>query len=680
MNKLAEVFYPLYEKYFEHREDFVEDVDRSLSQAITPEPVEMFISKGIGYSLITGAILWVLSLITLYFLNLLGVIPSGTLIGVDLPPNSIITSLVRALRIPALILIGAIVVGGLGTIITFFGYIKYPSMSANSRGREINVLLPDVLTYMYALSIGGLNQIEIFKAVADAEDTYGEVSKEFNIMLKETEYFETDYRSAIHEHSKRTPSSELEIFLSDMLAILSSGGDLESFLEDQNRKFMRAAKQQQEQTLETLELFGEMYMTLSLFPLLLIIVMMTMSIMGEANMTIMYGIVYALIPLLGIGFLVMISTVKGDAVGDGILTMDDQDKDEMTENVLSGSDLADEYSEKKESDVFKNIKSKEDRSHIEFVLKQPHKFFSKYPTYTLIGTIPLSILFMVVMVISGIAPTTVDGFMEDAVIGSFVFFYAPIYIAGLPLAVFYEINYRSRHKITGRLSEVLRKLANANDTGQTLLESLKTVSEGSRGKLSDELKEMHYKVQYGQTLKEAFIEFNNKYRIPRLARTVKLIVKSQETTEEIGEVLTTAARVSENQDDIVRERKSRARMQVAIIIMTFLALLGVMAILQTQFVTVMADLASSGSGGGGGGGSGSGSGAGAAGGGSGQQSSFNVDIDVDELSMLFFHAVTFQAVLSGMISGYMRRASLLAGLKYVLILQTISLVTWAIIG
>lgn len=676
MNTIAELFYPVYKRYFEHREDYVAGIDRSLSQSLVPESVEMFISKAIGYSLITGGLMWLLALITLYFLNILGILPSGTLIGLPLPENQALINLVRTLRIPALIITVAVVVGGLTTLITFIGYTKYPSMNANSRAREINVLLPDVLSYMYALSIGGLNQIEIFKAVADAEDTYGEVSKEFNIMLKETEYFETDYRSAIHEHSQRTPSKELEVFLSDMLAILSSGGDLESFLSDQNRKFMRAAKQQQEQTLETLELFGEMYMTLSLFPLLLIIVMMTMSIMGEANMIIMYGIVYALIPLLGIGFLVMISTVKGDEVGDGILTIGEQDKGEMTENVFSGSNIADEYKRKKDNDVFSNIKSTEDVGQLKYILTQPHKFFSRYPTYTMLFTVPLAITFMAVMVLNNVVPLSVEEFMSNAVIGTFVLFYGPIYIVGLPLTIFYEINYRSRHKVTGRLSEVLRKLANANDTGQTLLESLKTVSEGSRGKLSDELKEMHYKVEYGRTLKEAFVEFNNKYRIPRLARTIKLIIKSQETTEEIGDVLTTAARVSENQDDIDRERKSRARMQVAIILMTFLALLGVMAILQTQFVTVMADLATSGSEGGGGAPEGAGGGSG--GGGGGQ--SFNVNINVDELSMLFFHAVTFQAVLSGMISGYIRRASLMAGLKYVMILQTISLVTWAIIG
>jgi len=62
---------------------------------------------------------------------------------------------------------------------------------------------------------------------------------------------------------------------------------------------------------------------------------------------------------------------------------------------------------------------------------------------------------------------------------------------------------------------------------------------------------------------------------------VKLISEAQEASSEITDVLTTAAQASENQDDIERNRISQTRMQVAIIVMTYVTLLGVMAILQT---------------------------------------------------------------------------------------------------
>jgi flagellar protein FlaJ len=142
---------------------------------------------------------------------------------------------------------------------------------------------------------------------------------------------------------------------------------------------------------------------------------------------------------------------------------------------------------------------------------------------------------------------------------------------------------------------------------------------------------------------------------------VKLISKAQEASSQITEVLTTAAQASENQDDIDRERKSRTRMQVAIILMTYFTLLAVMAILKTQFLDVMAGLTQQ-----------AGSGGGA--------SSFSGGIDPNQLSLLFFHGVTLQAILSGFISGYIRSADLRSGVKFVVILMTVALATWTVVG
>jgi flagellar protein FlaJ len=89
-----------------------------------------------------------------------------------------------------------------------------------------------------------------------------------------------------------------------------------------------------------------------------------------------------------------------------------------------------------------------------------------------------------------------------------------------------------------------------------------------------------------------------------------------------------------------------------------------MAILKTQFLDVMAGLASQAGGGG------------DAGGGL----NFGEGINIDLLSVLFFHAVTLQAALSGFISGYIRNADIVSGVKFVVILQTIALVVWMVVG
>jgi flagellar protein FlaJ len=107
-------------------------------------------------------------------------------------------------------------------------------------------------------------------------------------------------------------------------------------------------------------------------------------------------------------------------------------------------------------------------------------------------------------------------------------------------------------------------------------------------------------------------------------------------------------------------------MQMVIIIMTFITLLGVMAILKIKFLDVMAGLASQASGGGGGSGS-----SGATG--------FAGGVDTQLLTMLFFHAVALQGIMSGLIAGYIREVSIMSGLKFVVVLPTIALLVFLFI-
>jgi flagellar protein FlaJ len=403
-----------------------------------------------------------------------------------------------------------------------------------------------------------------------------------------------------------------------------------------------------------------MYMTLSLFPLLLIIILVIMSMLGEAQDMLLFGTIYLLTPLIGFGFLVLVSTVKQDEPGDGYLQISDEaaaDGEDPRDGALQLG-LVNRYVG--EFALFSHIKNRELFHNLRGILAAPHIFFRDNPMYTLALTVPLALVALVVPAAAGAAPTSWDALVARPVWGTFVWVYLPVYIVALPLTVFYEWNVRRRNSITGKLSENLRKLSSANDTGQTLLESVRTVSSTSSGKLADEFDVIYAKVNYGTSLRGALIEFNNKYHIPRLARTIKLISKAQEASSQITDVLSTAAQASENQDDIERERRSRTMMQVAIILMTYFTLLAVMAILKTQFLDVMAGLTEqAGSGGGG---------------------QFSGGVDPNQLSLLFFHGVTIQAIISGLISGYIRTADVRSGLKFTLILMTVALATWTVVG
>jgi flagellar protein FlaJ len=401
-----------------------------------------------------------------------------------------------------------------------------------------------------------------------------------------------------------------------------------------------------------------MFMTLSLFPLLLIIILVIMSMLGEAQDMLLYGTVYGLIPLIGVGFLVLVSTVVQDEVGDGYLRADDGSLGDDSDEIFSLG-LVERYTG--EYGVFDRIKSREGLYVTVNVLEKPHLFFRDHPLAVLALTVPISLVLMAFSVMAGWAPTSIDGMMSAPIRGTFFWVYLPLYVNFLPLTVFHEWNIRSRNAITNNLSDNLRKLSSANDTGMTLLESLKVVADTSSGRLADEFQTMYAKVNYGTSLKTTLREFNNTYHIPRLARTVKLISKAQEASSQITQVLSTAAQASENQDDIERDRKSRTRMQMVIIIMTYVTLLGVMALLKVEFLDTMAGLteqAANAEGGGGGGGQ------------------FGGGLDIDMLTMLFFHAVTLQGIISGFIAGYIRDVSIMAGLKFVVVLPTLALIVF----
>ena len=663
---LAEVFYPLYSLLFDDSSDFIDDIETKLTEARIPDTVEHYVSRALGVGVLAGSVLWLFGTLLGYSLFRFGIVdPEMLSLGVPVSTEEV-ASMLRGLVVPLTVGILGIVFGSIGFVLGFGGVVGLPYMRAGERKRNINILLPDAISFMYALSVGGMNQLEILRAMADAEDTYDEIAREFQSIVNETEYFGTDYRNAVRKQSIETPSEPLAQFLTDMLSIINSGGDMESFLKDKKDAHMRTAKQQQEMTLETLELFGEMYMTLSLFPLLLVIILVIMGMLGEADQNLLYGTIYALIPLIGVAFLVLVSTVKQDEPGDGYLrpTHGSQRLQTSTDGGLAHVGLVEGFVGRFQ--VFDRIKRNERSYKLKGVLRAPHLFFRDRPLFTLALTVPLTLVIVAGLLATGRAPLSTQAWIDRPVWSTFMWVYLPVYVVCIPLAVFYEWNVYSRTAVTGKLSQNLRKLSSANDTGQTLLDSINTVADTSSGKLADEFEIMYAKVNYGVSLRDAFIEFNNKYHLPRLARTVKLITEAQEASSEITDVLRTAAQASENTDDIERERISRTRMQVAIILMTYLTLLGVMAILQTQFIDVMAGLTDQ-----------------AANGGSDavdDGAEFGAGVDASLLSLLFFHAVTIQAILAGLIAGYIRTAKLMSGVKFVVILLTVALGVWVVVG
>jgi flagellar protein FlaJ len=666
LDRLADLIGPVVERVLQRQEPFRAAVDDKLDEALRAETVEVYLSRTAALGLTLGLLAGVVGTLGAAVLVVRAFSSPPVFLGLALPPG--VAGVVETLKLPFLVGLGGVSLSLAGFLVGAGVPLLSLYYEADDRRREIEMLLPDTVAYMYALSVGGMNQLEIFDAVADSEDVYGEVSREFQAIMQETRYFDTDYRTAIRHRAIETPSDSLSELLTDTLSIVDSGGDMTQFLDDKTEKHLREARQSREENLETLELLGEMYMTVSLFPLLLVILLVVMSMMGNGSPLLLLLSVYGLVPGIAVVFVTLIAIVKQDERGGGRLSLPGGGGFTTAGTALERS-ITRAYTDGGERQVpaaagglFDRIHRREGVYRAGALLARPTRLFVRHPTYTLALTVPLAALAVLLAAGTGVAPTTWAGLEAAPVLGTTLYVYVPLYVLTVPLALA-RYRQRARHRaVLDGLAESLRKLSSANDTGLPLLDSFRNVADTTAGRLAEEFDRIHGKVLYGASLKAALFEFNNRYEIPRMARTVNLIAEAQEASSQISDVLRTAAQAAENQDEIQRERRTRTRMQIAIIVMTYLVLLAVMAMLKLQFLDSIASLAAD---------------AGAAGGGAGAVS---VNVDIDRLSMLFFHTVTLQAISAAIIAGYLRESRLLGSVKYLVALPTVALAVWLVVG
>jgi len=665
-NRIEAIFLPLATRMIDEYDQYASRLDKRLTQSRTDTSLEIFIAQLFGWvtaTAITAGTSVVLVAALLFFEGIVTLDPWVTVsIGSD-----VATTIIDGIQKPlTVVLLTGAIGGGVGMVVAAT-IVFIPVTKSRSRAREIDILLPDAVSFMYALSVGGMNQLDILRAVASADETYGEVSREFQAIIQKTEYTGEDYRSALRQASITTPSEELSQFITDLLSIISSGGSVESFLRDQKDAYIDQAHRKEENSIELIELSGEMFITLSVAPVMLLIIFLVMELLGTDTKLFMYLSVYVVTPIISIAYLILISTIQPDSFGSGKLSYNGEVIDSTEKRYdLSVEDISHGDGS---SPVFDKLQQKARSQLLTELLTKPHLFIRDNPIYTVFLTAPLALGAIAIAVITGTTPTQWDAFTASPVVGTAVYYYIPLYVIGGPLAGAYLWNSRHYQNISGNLTDHLRKISSANDTGQTLLESFNSVASNSTDQFAADLGKVAEKVRYGGSVRRSLIELNNKHADPELARIIRLITKAHETSGQISDVLSTAAQITENRQEIQRQRKTATATQVIIVIMTFMVMVGVLGAVQFQFVGLISDIieqAASQSGG-------TGRGGGSA------QLSFNNITPPDILTTVFLHALVIQGSFAGLSAGYMRTGKLRSGIKFAIMLATLPLVAWSII-
>ncbi len=616
------------------REEQYYNLKKELNQARMAMSYEMYLSNIIFYSVLAGLVGAILGVIVAFLVIVIIGLPDQ-ITNLTFGPKTAWILDFKELIVGAIIFIFLTLALGGTTLILF---LMYPKFRVGERKGAINRDLPAAVTFMYALSRSGMNIIELFRALSASRYTYGEVSRETEVILRDMDYFGNDLRTALHNISELTPSDKFQDLMYNLLTVIDSGGDIPSYFRDKSEQYAQSAKYEQKGFLETLALIAESYVTAFVAgPLFIIIMGVMMSVMGSDTMLSLYAIVYMVIPVGSLMFVFMIGIMTPGASGEPPLL--------PTQKLLP-----DEIELPPEDDPeFENFKSfVKSRKRLAFrkVLKDPLKSIKDKPTNILMITGPIALILLISSVFSALqAPNFID-FIDDRIV------YA-IYIIIVPLAFFHEIKNFKEKRIQNQIPDFLKKLASTNETGMALRDSIALMARSKIGHLSKHIRLVWKDIDWGLDINNSLARFSNRIRTHTVVRAITLITKANESSGDVGEVLLVAARDAAFEQEMQKERSTNMLIYVMIIYISFMVFVGVVYVISTTFLTEMANaadqMAASGMQGGG----------------------FMQEFDLNVFNRLFFHAAVIQGVCSGLIAGVMGEGSLLSGLKHSTIMLTV---------
>jgi len=625
------------------------DLQRRLNQGRFGTTYDLYLTRTVTYAALAGLFGLLFGLLLTLTLSALAVFEGISLSAPAWAPPGIADALYEN-RVP---IAGAVIVSltsVFAVVTVWMARYYHPSYVVGDRRRNIDLMLPHVIVYAYALSFGGMEFTEVARRLADAEDTYGEVANEFDMVVRDIDLFGNDVFTALRNARNLTPSDNMEQFIDDLLSVLDSGGDATEFLRDESEKYMDRAMSEQETFLETLATLSELFVVgFVAAPLFLVVTLIMMSFLGAQTVLPLLAVVYAVVPLGMAGFLVVIATLSEPYRQPG---------HDLDVSSFDGGTVTDRVRAHPGFETFRRIRR---RSEIREFLEDPVAVFREEPLYTLGLTVPAALAFIGLAVASGLATASPTALVGDPFRSTTLLFAVPFLVVTVPLAGFHEYERRRKRTVTRRLPDALDILASANQMGIQLTEGLGLVTRNLSGSFAEELRKVRNDVEWNNDVRRALLSMAARLQVPQLTRTAKIVAEGSQSTGDLHRVLSTAAEDTRHRYRLERDRKQKLNSYTAIVVMGFLVYLAVIVIIDQSFLGPMATQA-------------------AETGGTGADNPVQLSKDsVDLYHAVFLHSALVQAVGTGLITGKLTDDSVLSGLKYSIALVLLSLFVFGFI-
>jgi archaeal flagellar protein FlaJ len=168
-----------------------------------------------------------------------------------------------------------------GAVFALFYY--YAKFISAERMRNIEINLPYAVNHMATIAASGAPPVAMFRSLARFGH-YGEISKEAENIVRESESFGYDITDAILRESAKSPSKKFSELLIGLNSTITTGGDVRSYLADEGARLMREYRQMWKRVIDQLSIFSEIYVTLFVAaPVFLIVMLSLMAVVPFGN-------------------------------------------------------------------------------------------------------------------------------------------------------------------------------------------------------------------------------------------------------------------------------------------------------------------------------------------------------------------------------------------------------------
>ena len=506
----------------------------------------------------------------------------------------------------------------LRTVFKYF-ILSYPSLIIKNRVYEIDLYLPHAVNMMYGMATGGSPAYEIIKKVAEARGLFGELSKEFAIIVEMVEIFKKDMLSAIRYVRDTTPSKKLASFLDNFIFILRGGGKLSEFLKNKSQEYLEEQEISFENYVGVMGMLSEIYLALFvMLPLFMLIVLVVLGMTGQDVLSLYRNILLFMLPPLAGLFIFLIKSV----VSFPTVKLEKFEERFKGPKVRTSEAITQSY----RIDKFKNWMKKTKR----FLL---HPF--RVPVYN----IQLRVLAFHLAVVSTASFLILVRFLRfetTLVIAVSVFL--------VPLILVNELRERSIRKIESNIPSVFAELAMLNEAGLTVQEGLRVLATTTEmGILTREVNVLEREIRWGILIPSAFIRLGLRIKSELLARIIPVIVRTFETAATVKDAFYTVAKYAES------EIRFKDRLRKSMLVYVLIVYICIGVFLFTTYVVVnnffsisahMKALATQAIG------------------------TLKLYIDIKFIKEIFLQVTLIVSIVSGIIAGVIESGKISAGLKH----------------